>query len=753
MARSRSVLFLVQITRRRRFSIRSGIHLGHERDRAVHRRGQRLRAAHPAEARRHDQAARRDRRRNRLGRGCERLERSLDDALAADVDPRARRHLAVHGQAEALEAAELVARRPGRNEHRVRDQDARGLLVRLEHADRLARLNQHRLVAPQALQRRDDRVERLPVARGPPGAAVDDQLVRLFRHVRDRGCSRASGARLPAASRGSGARVPRAARTVREGARHGSALMARDIWARRFLPGLPAGLYGRPAILPARPPALERNRPRRLEIRVAAPGRRSQARTLRRKSAAHALDRARGGRGAAGTPSPETPRELDCEHPLQVLDDRRELSRRDRRHRDVVLLGRGRRDRVDGGGVREHLALRHERGGRDLRHHEPGVHAPFRDEERRQVRERRVDELLDPALRDRREVRGRDRRVVEDEPDRRAVEVASRDDVALPREDERIVGRAVHLALEHLAGVGEGVARRAVDLGHAAQRVVVLHPAAAAMRLPDRAPVRSARAGWPRAPPLPGAAAPRRSRLSNAASEPREASSDAAPTRSADVARARSRGSSARPPTATDIWTPLIEREPFLGPESDRPDAARPATHPSAARLPAPDRRTRPSPIRPRARCASGARSPDAPTEPCAGTSGRTSAASIASERLDRRDANAGVPAREGVGPQRHHRAHRRGPAARTPDARGVASDQVALERFDLLPRDRDVGELAEARRHAVDRLPRADRAVDDAARGGHRPAGFGRQRRREPAALRHGHEVVQGQAFAGEPS
>ena len=74
-------------------------------------------------------------------------------------------------------------------------------------------------------------------------------------------------------------------------------------------------------------------------------------------------------------------------------------------------------------------------------------------------------------------------------------------------------------------------------------------------------------------------------------------------------------------------------------------------------------------------------------------------------KRLDRRDADSGVPARERVGSQRHHRAHG-GAAERLADARGVAPDEVALERLDLPGRDRDVGELSEARRDAIDLRP-----------------------------------------------
>ena len=52
-----------------------------------------------------------------------------------------------------------------------------------EDADRLAGLHQHGLVVLQRAQRRDDRVERLPAARGPAGAAVDDEVVGVLGHL------------------------------------------------------------------------------------------------------------------------------------------------------------------------------------------------------------------------------------------------------------------------------------------------------------------------------------------------------------------------------------------------------------------------------------------------------------------------------------------------------------------------------------------------------------------------------------------
>ena len=103
---------------------------------------------------------------------------ALHDALAADVDPRARRHLAEHHQALAVELVEMLPGRPVRHEVGVGDQHARRVGVGAEDADRLARLHQQRLVGLELAQRRDDAVEALPVARRAADAAIDDELVR-----------------------------------------------------------------------------------------------------------------------------------------------------------------------------------------------------------------------------------------------------------------------------------------------------------------------------------------------------------------------------------------------------------------------------------------------------------------------------------------------------------------------------------------------------------------------------------------------
>ena len=114
----------------------------------------------------------------------ERLVGALHDALAADVDPRAGRHLAVHHEALAIELVEVLPGRPVRHEVRVGDQHARGVGMRLEHADGFSRLDEQRFVGFQRAQARDDLVVALPVARGLADAAVDHEV---FGPLRDLG--------------------------------------------------------------------------------------------------------------------------------------------------------------------------------------------------------------------------------------------------------------------------------------------------------------------------------------------------------------------------------------------------------------------------------------------------------------------------------------------------------------------------------------------------------------------------------------
>ena len=111
-----------------------------------------LRAAHPAESGgQHDPAAQRPVV-PLLGDGRERLEGSLHDALRADVDPRPRRHLAVHRQPQRLELPEVLPRRPARHEQRVGDEHPWRVREGAEDRDRLPALHEQRLVVRQPHQ-------------------------------------------------------------------------------------------------------------------------------------------------------------------------------------------------------------------------------------------------------------------------------------------------------------------------------------------------------------------------------------------------------------------------------------------------------------------------------------------------------------------------------------------------------------------------------------------------------------------------
>ena len=154
-----------------------GIHVDDEHHALVHGDRERLRAAHAAAAAGERQRAGEGAVEPGAGDRAEGLVRALQDALRADVDPRSGGHLAVHGEAELLEPAELGPRRPVAHEVRVGDEHARRPLVGAEDADGLARLHEQRLVGLEVLERAHDRVERLPVAGGLAGAAVDDEVL------------------------------------------------------------------------------------------------------------------------------------------------------------------------------------------------------------------------------------------------------------------------------------------------------------------------------------------------------------------------------------------------------------------------------------------------------------------------------------------------------------------------------------------------------------------------------------------------
>ena len=166
-----------------RLVIRDWSHSTQMHHAAVHGHGQRLRAAHAAQARGQRDRAGQGSAEALGGDGGEGLVGALQDALGADVDPRARGHLPVHGQAELLQAAELLPGRPLRDQVGVGDEHAGSPLVGAEDADGLAGLDQEGLVVLQVLERGDDRGVGVPAAGGAARAAVDDELVGVFGYL------------------------------------------------------------------------------------------------------------------------------------------------------------------------------------------------------------------------------------------------------------------------------------------------------------------------------------------------------------------------------------------------------------------------------------------------------------------------------------------------------------------------------------------------------------------------------------------
>ena len=116
----------------------SGVGLDGEADPVVHRRGQRLRTAHPTQpAGEHDAAAQRV-----LKVPCrdrsERFIGALENPLGADVDPRPGRHLAVHDQPTPFQIAEHVPGREPADQVGVGNEHARRVGMRRENRDRFA---------------------------------------------------------------------------------------------------------------------------------------------------------------------------------------------------------------------------------------------------------------------------------------------------------------------------------------------------------------------------------------------------------------------------------------------------------------------------------------------------------------------------------------------------------------------------------------------------------------------------------------
>ena len=307
-------------------------------------------------------------------------------------------------------------------------------------------------------------------------------------------------------------------------------------------------------------------------------------------------------------------------------------------------------------------------------------------------------------------------------------------------EHERVVGDGVELALDRAGDVGERVGHRAEHLRRAAQRVRVLDAAAVGVALDDRAAAEERRAGAP--PPRPGRAvrAASCSRGSNGTVEPLNASSDSA---TATIAASSSRCASwtASAPAAAIRCVPLMIARPSLGPSATGVRPARASASPPGSR--SPSMVASPSPIRTRPRCASGARSPDEPTDPLLGTTGVTPRSSSAST-------SSTSSTRTPEWPRRSEDASSSSiPRTTSSGSGGAGADRVRAQQVDLqlrgvLGADADALQLPEAGRDAVDRGVRRQRVLDDRAAGGDPRAVVVVQRAGRRAVARDGFELLQ---------
>ena len=123
-----------------------------------------------------------------------------------------------------------------------------------------------------------------------------------------------------------------------------------------------------------------------------------------------------------------------------------------------------------------------------------------------------------------------------------------------------------------------------------------------------------------------------------------------------------------------------------------------------------------PSPMRARARCASGARSPLAPTLPCDGTMGVTPRLSISQSVSMTTARDSRVTLGERIRPQQHHGA-RFCDGERFAYSDRMRAHQVDLQFANLIAGDAHVAQFAHASRDRVSEFVAGNNFVDDGAR------------------------------------
>ena len=211
-------------------------------------------------------------------------------------------------------------------------------------------------------------------------------------------------------------------------------------------------------------------------------------------------------------------------------------------------------------------------------------------------------------------------------------------------------------------------------------------------------------------------------RASNGVSLPLAASTDNAPVTTA-AAKISSTSNSALSASAVDTCVPFSSASPSLAASDIGESPAR--RKPSLAATAVPSIRTSPSPISASVMCASGARSPEAPTEPLRRNRRQDAGVIERDQGVDHFGPDAGIAARQARGLEHQNETHGRIVEQRA-GADRVRVNEVGLQPLQLIVRDVRLGELAEAGVDAVggsaviDRLlHRRPRSVDGRPRCG----------------------------------
>ncbi len=418
-------------------------------------------------------------------------------------------------------------------------------------------------------------------------------------------------------------------------------------------------------------------------------------------------------------------------------------------HRDVVLLHRARRQRVDAGGRRQAAVLGGDSGLRVLGDHEAGIDAGRGRQERRQaVRASRVEQAVGPSLRDRADLGDRDREEVAGEREPRPKEVSAGLDAPVGQH-HRVVDRR-RRAPRARPGARDRACR-------ARRRRPVARSAAS--RRPGRAGRRGG--GWRRSPSprrssrrlaalaaCPGWGRSATRSAANARSVPSSASTDIAAVMSATRRRSvRSWIASTSIPSMPSV--PLISARPSLALSCS---GSTPAIRQGARR-----RRERLAagadhdPLADQRQRAVGERSEVAarPDRPMRGHRREQVGVQQRQDRLDDQRPRPGAPHRERSRAQQHHRANDLA-LDRWPHAGGVRAHERALELLAAPSGDAHVGERPEARGDAVDGFLGGGEALDHGRRLVHRAATLGRQLDAR-AVAGDGHDLVRGEPAAAQ--